>query len=147
MTIRKKISLILFGLVLLTGILAIYIVNNSLTTQNHIDRINLFQLKEVEAVSEVTYTIQKIKTELQGLLLIHLSAYINNGTEEVRKVHSAKKTIASSLKDLSNNFADLEQTTILGIQNGLDWHNQLKKIIHIKSNITLLPEKQITLAA
>ncbi|MBF0194706.1 MAG: hypothetical protein HQL71_09105, partial [Magnetococcales bacterium] len=73
MTIRKKISMILSGVILFTGIIAAFIINNSKNTQNNINIVIEYQLNMVESATEAAYHVQRIKSNIREIILEHLA--------------------------------------------------------------------------
>jgi hypothetical protein len=127
MTIRRKISMILSGVIIFTGIIVGFIISNSIVTQNNIEIVIEYQLEMVESATEAAYSVQRIKSNIREIILEHLANLLENETEEGEEGEESEaeeneeiaysfSVIKSSLTNVSKNINDLENSILAGLQ-------------------------------
>ena len=145
MTIRRKISLILSVVLILTGIVSAFIANNSIKTQQSIEIVVEQQIEMVENGTEAAYHVQRIKSNIREIVLEHLADLFEEteeeegeeeeggeegeeGEEEENEVTYAIEVIKSSMTTVLKNVDDLENSIHSGLEAGLDWNDELIKV-------------------
>ncbi|MBF0383124.1 MAG: response regulator [Magnetococcales bacterium] len=145
MTIRKKISIILSGVIIFTGVIAAFIINRSIVTENNIEIITEYQLELVESGTEAAYHVQRIKSNIREIVLEHLANLLETEDEEGEEDESEEieysiSVIKSSLSIVSDNINNSDKLILEGLKLGLPWDSELEKFDILKKDVLLFKD-------